>query len=153
MRLEVQKRNLDELLKKISLFDNEDIMKSHLAKYFCILVSGYIENSIKELINNYHNKTCKKETVKFVSSKIRNLTNLDDSKIVAFLQSFSDNWAQKYLESRTDEMEAALNTIYAQRNKIAHGDASNSNITYNFISDYYEAVKLAIELLTLIISK
>ena len=153
MKLEIQRRNLDEIAKKIELFDNGDIIKSHLAKYFCILISGYIENYIKELISIYHIKTCKKETAKFISGKMRNLTNLDDSKIISFLQSFSDNWAQEYQEIRSDEMEAAFNTVYAQRNKIAHGDASNSNITYYSILKYYEAIKGAMEILKMIISK
>jgi hypothetical protein len=153
MRLELQRRTLDDLVKQVALLDNGDVMKSHMAKYFCILVSGYIENSIKELISNYHNKTCKKETAKFITIKMKNITNLDDIKITTFLQSFSESWADEYLANRTDEMEAAFNTVYAQRNKIAHGNASNSNISYNSIVIYYNAIKEAIGLLEIIISK
>jgi hypothetical protein len=73
--------------------------------------------------------------------------------VVAFLQSFNEKWAQQYVEKRLGQMEAAFNSIYAQRNKIAHGDASNSNITYNSILISYEANNCAIELLKIIISK
>ena len=128
-------------------------MKSHLARYFCVLVSGYIENYIKELIYEYHSKTCKKETARFISIKLQNLTNLDDSKIIKFLLSFSDSWAERYKHSRTDVMESAFNAVYAQRNKIAHGNASNSNISYVSISEYYEGIKSAMKLLSLIIKK
>lgn len=153
MKLELQEKKLDQLADSIKKIDDDELLKSHLAKYFCVLVSGYIENYIKELVNLYHQKTCKKETAKFVSSKVRNLTNLDDGKILDFLKLFSDEWAEQYLSNRTDEMEVAFNSIYAQRNKIAHGDATNSNITYNAIASYYTTVKEALILLSIVISK
>lgn len=153
MRLELQERNLDELSEAISKLDNDDVVKSHMAKYFCVLVSGYVENFVKDLVSNYHQNTCKKETARFVNAKLRNITNLDDGKIVAFLQSFSDDWVAQYLEVRTDEMESAFNTVYAQRNKIAHGDSSNSNVTPKMIFGYYEVIKDALALLSMIIVK
>jgi hypothetical protein len=152
MRLELQEKKLDQLAQAIKQIDDE-LLKSHLSKYFCILVSGFIENSIKQFVSDYHHKTCKIETSKFVSTKMRNLTNLDDQKICDFLNLFSDDWVETYRENRTDEMESAFNSIYAQRNKIAHGDSYNSNITYNNITTYYTAIKDAMALLSLIIAK
>jgi len=153
VRLDIQEKKLNEMLERIRKMDNDDDLKSHLSKYFCVLVSGYIENYLKDLISNYHTKTCKKETSKFVNIKVKTLTNLDDQKIIAFLESFSSDWSETYESSRSGEMEAAFNTVYAQRNKIAHGDATNSNISYTSISAYFTSIKEALTLLDIIVSK
>lgn len=153
MRLELQEKKLDELAEQISKLENADVVKSHLAKYFCVLVSGYLENVIKDSINEFHSGTCKKETGKFISSRVRNITNLDDDKLVNLLEAFSDSWGADYKAQRTDRMATALNSVYAQRNKIAHGDSYNSNITYTFIAEYYAEVKGVVSILRAIISR
>ncbi|WP_025146616.1 HEPN domain-containing protein [Pedobacter jeongneungensis] len=152
MRLEVQERRLDELAIEIGRVDDLEL-KSHLSKYLCILISGFIENYIKELVLNLHERNCKKEISKFITSKVRGLTNLDDPKLIAFLETFNEEWARRYKAERNDEMEAALNNIYAQRNAIAHGNASNSNITYLSIVKYFTLIKELLNILKAIIKK
>lgn len=152
MRLLLQEQKLDKLVAEIERVQDGEL-KSHLAKYFCILVSGYIENFVKDLISNYHEKSCKKETARYVMHKMRNLTNLDDDKILSFLGSFDSSWEDNYRNQRTDEMQSAFNSIYAQRNKIAHGNSNNSNITHSSIKMYYWSVKESLAILAKIICK
>ena len=49
----------------------DDEIKSHLAKYVCIRISGYLENTIKLLIEKYHDKSCAKPTQNFTTHIFR----------------------------------------------------------------------------------
>jgi hypothetical protein len=153
MKLEIQEQKLDSLFKRVALLDEEDEIKSHLAKYLCIQASGFLENTIKELIAQYHESTCKKETSSFVNNKLRRFTNIDDEALTSFLKSFDDKWLLTYENKAINEYRESLNSIIAQRNLIAHGNAGMSNISFGAMVKYYNDLKSIIAVLRLIIKK
>jgi hypothetical protein len=152
MRIELQEQKLDRLFQEVSNLQEEEI-KAHLAKYLCINASGYLENVIKELISEYHKKTCKQETERFVNSKVRRLTNIDDKTLTDFLNIFNEQWTIKYAGTISDEQRSSLDSIIAQRNLIAHGNASISNISFNNMQNYYIHLKEIVSFLKTIIKK
>src|SRR5580692_9359814 len=148
--LELQEQKLDALFAEISKFD-EDEIKSHLAKYLCIQASGYLENVIKELIADYHDGSCKKETEKYVNNKIKNFTSINEKKLKSLLKSFNETWEYKFQNSISDKELASLNSIISQRHLIAHGNGSGSNISYGNMVKYYQDLKQIVVLLRQII--
>ena len=151
-RLEIQEQKLDSLFKEVAKFE-EDEIKSHLAKYLCIQASGYLENVIKELIEEYHDKTCKKETANFVIAKVNHFTSVNDDNLTEFLNLFNRQWVDSYKNSVTDKQIASLNSIISQRHLIAHGNGSRSNISFSTMVKYYQDLKEIVVLLRKIIKK
>lgn len=152
LRLEVQEKTLDKLFETVSRLEDDEI-KAHLAKYLCIQTSGYLENVIKELVAEYHNGTCKKSTSNFVTEKIRNLTNIDEIKLAAFLKSFNSEWETKFKTKVSDQYLSSLSSIISQRNQIAHGNANGSSISFNTMAAYYTDLKEIVKILRTIIDK
>lgn len=152
-KIEIHEKKLDGLFQKVSSLSEEDEIKSHLAKYLCIQASGYLETVLKELIAQYHDGTCKKETASFINNKLKRFTNIDDETLSGFLKSFDDNWLALYESKAVDEYRESLNSIIAQRNLIAHGNESMSNISYGAIVKYYQDLKSIISILKAIIKK
>jgi hypothetical protein len=152
-RLEIQEKKLDQLFDEVSKYKEEDIIKSHLAKYLCIQASGYLENVIKELIEEYHNKTCTKQTSNYVNKKLESFTNIHDKKLTNFLKSFDTEWYNKFNLKLTDEQKESLNSIISQRHLIAHGNEQRSNLKFSSMIKYYQDLKEIVKLLRTIIKK
>lgn len=140
LRIENEQRKLDNLFKDVSSLQ-EDEIKSHLSKYLCVQVSGYVEFVIKELVDEFHENTCKKETANFVTSKMKTFTNVDGKKISDFLDVFSKEWKESFDKKVTEEQISSLNSVISQRHLIAHGSAFKSNISFKSITEYYDDVK------------
>lgn len=147
---------VDKLIEKSeSLRDDED--KSEWAKYLCILISGILEVSIKELTRNFTDKKANPKIKNFVEYKIKDITNCRISKISTILASFDNkndkSWKelfkQKLNELGIEEEKKIgdhINSLISQRNIIAHGN-TGSNITMTNIREYYLSVLKVVEIL------
>jgi len=155
--VERQKRRLDDLFQKAEdLFirsrelKDKDItdseLQSHLAKYLCVLVSGYIETSLRAIYSEYAADKANPAVANYVSSRLRSFRNPNTERILQLARAFDSQWATE-LEERIeqDELADAINSIVTTRNSIAHGE--NVGITYIRIREYYSK---AVELVDLI---
>src|SRR5690554_3411240 len=148
--IQSQIRALDTLFKDVAEVTDDEI-KSHLAKYLCIKTSGLLENYLKSQIGDYVDNCSSKPTATFVKSKMKTFTNVDNKKLTIFLQSFHEDWLDKYEDLMNDQLRSTLNTVISNRNNIAHGNPDN--ITFRAIEHYYEDIKLVINHLDTIIKK
>lgn len=82
---------------------------------------------------------------------MKTFTNVDNKKLTIFLQSFHEDWLDKYEDLMNDQLRSTLNTVISNRNNIAHGNPDN--ITFRAIEHYYEDIKLVINHLDTIIKK
>ena len=153
LRIESQEKKLDELFAKVKLLDEDDENKSHLAKYLCVQVSGYLENVIKNLIEEYHEKSCKPATARYINSRFKTFTNVNDDKLCDLLSTFDPDWLKKYKEKVSDKHITSLSSVISQRHNIAHGNASGSNISFRTIESYYIDIKDIVKELKSIIKK
>lgn len=152
IKLQSLSRRLDALF-EVAKTISDDELQSHFSKYLCIQVSGFLESVVKLLIEDYHDKTCKKETKNFVICKVSNITNLNSEKLEIFLQSFDITWKDQFQAKLTQQHTSSLDSIISQRNLIAHGRANTSNITLKSIQEYYSDLKVIVTELESIISK
>jgi len=75
----------------------DDNLKKDIARYTCVLVSGYIEESLRILILDYTNGKSSPIISKYVDSKVRRITNCYFNKIIEILNSFHKPWADLFL--------------------------------------------------------
>ena len=153
-RILSHRQRIDALFAKISLISNP-ADQSEWSKYLCILVSGYIEESLRVLLEQYSKNHSSSHIQNFVSKEIKSITNCKTSKIESILSQFSPAWKDYFIDqmssksAKSDEIKNSINSIIANRHQIAHG--KNVNLSYSSVSNYYKNVKKAVDILENII--
>lgn len=152
LRLSSYEKSLDNLFNQVSAIKEIEI-KSHLAKYLCIQLSGYLENVVKSLVDEYHNGTCKPATASYISNKMRNFNNINEERLKTLLKNFDKEWEYQFTSTISEEWLSSLESIISQRNLIAHGNAGRSNISFMNVEKYYRDLKELVRVLSGVIHK
>ena len=142
------RQKIDNLFKKVACFE-EPAIKSEWSKYLCILVSGFIEESLRVLLEKYCENKASANIQKFVGKKIDDITNCNANKIKKILDEFSSDWANEFTNKINDQIKTAIDNVVQNRHKIAHG--KSIGMSYSHISNDYKNVKKAVEILEEII--
>lgn len=134
-----EQQRLDAVFTRVDSLPSETELRSDFARYLCVLVSGFLETAVAELLLE-HSRRCAAPTIqRFVDSKTSGFTNANSEKLLQLLGSFDPEWraaAEKLLQ---DEFKTAVDSVVSLRHGIAHG--RNTGITYIRVKDYYDAVK------------
>lgn len=131
-------------------------IQSNWSKYICVLVSGYIEESLRILFFEYAKNNSNPKIRRYVDSHIRRITNCKNSKIIEVLDYFSTDWVNDYKskiarrETVTNQIGDAIDSVIANRHQIAHG--KNIGLSHAIIRKYYNDVKIAIDVLNTVIN-
>lgn len=150
LQLERQEHLLDKLFESIRNIQDDEL-KAHMAKYFCIRISGYLENVIKILVLNYAEGSSPKPISNFLNEDLKSITNLSKEKLERLLKKFSNDWLQDFQSRVTERQMESLNSIISNRNSIAHGQ--QDSISYRVIEQYYNDLKEVINILKSIIKR
>lgn len=135
------RRESDKILKLIEkaeeTFEVEDEMRSHMAKYICILCSGFLENAIHYIYSDYiRSETASVPIISYSSISINKVQNPNSEKFREIAKSFNPDWEVELREYLQDEERStAINYIIRDRHKIAHG--KDSDITLARIKEYH----------------
>ena len=131
------KQRLDATFDRVGTINPESLeLQSDFAKYLCILVSGYIERAIVEIVQEHARRNGSTTLQKFVEANTNKITNLNPQKIADFLGNFSKEWGHEIKEFLSGDQRAAIGAIVSNRHQIAHG--RESEITYNQVRYYYQ---------------
>ena len=123
-------------------FDGDEQLKSHVAKYLTVLISGMYEDMIKKIIDQLiFNEMFVENTPqffkKFISDKVnKSFRNPDQSNTKGLLNSINKEWTKTLNQIIDTKSWDALDSIVRQKNLIAHGN--DSAITFNEIKIYYD---------------
>lgn len=143
--LSTQLQRLRELFNKANVACGSDIeMRSHWAKYLCVLCSGFLENAISEIYGDFVRGAASKPVANYADSILSKIQNPKASKFIETAQSFKKEWAtslESFLASNGGG--AAINAIMTNRHKIAHGE--NSDVTLVQVKDYLDKAVEVIE--------
>jgi len=136
---------LDALFDRISLLPFDPEMQSHWAKYLCVLTSGFIEESVRVICLQYCRKHTNNEVYKYVAGKLGRLQNLSMERIIQLAGEVDNAWAEQVRAKCIGEPKAAVDSIRANRNHIAHG--ADVGLGFAGMKDYYRGAKRVIEAL------
>jgi hypothetical protein len=118
-------------------------LQSDLARYLCVLVSGYFENAVAELVLEHARKTGLPTFQRFVDHRTRTFTNANTQKLRQLLGSFDPDWGEDLDAFVVDSLKDAVDSVVDLRNKIAHGESVG--VTYHRIAEYYSRIKKVVE--------
>jgi hypothetical protein len=123
----------------------DELIRSHWARYLCVLVSGFLEVAVASLFDDFTDGCSAPQVTHYVSARLAGFQNPKMEKIIQLTQDFNPTWAET-LRTRTDgRIKDAVDSIVATRHKVAHGE--NVGITYARMRDYYNAAVECVEIL------
>jgi len=130
-----QKQRLDALFKAAGTLTDAE-MQSHWSRYLCVLVSGFLENSVELCLSEFSRRHAHPEVADYVSAKLQGFHNPKMNAILELFGAFSVEWRAK-LESATDgQLSDSVNSIVGNRHRIAHGESVS--LTMSSLSAYYK---------------
>ena len=123
--------------------DNVEL-QSHWARYLCILTSAFLELALRELYGHYARQRSAPFVANYVERNLGYVQNPSMDRILTLAGSFSPEWASKLKDQTEGELKDAVDSVVANRNRIAHGE--DVGITYARVADYYRRVVRVIEI-------
>lgn len=137
------KQKLDAIFRKIDDLGADSELIAHWSRYLCVLVSGFVEASVRTLIADYASNRSAPEIAHFVGTRLKMFTNAKMSKIYDLVSEFGEDF-QKELEKSIDvEIKDAVDSIVINRHQIAHGQ--DVGIGFATIKRYYKSAVKAVE--------
>jgi hypothetical protein len=116
---------------------------SDFARHLCVLVSGFLEQSVQELILEHVRNNASPKVQRYVESRIRSFTNANTQRLLDLLGSFDPDWRRDLEAYLVDARKDAVNSVIDLRNTISHG--RYAGITMSRVGGYYDRVKEVVE--------
>jgi hypothetical protein len=138
------KNRLDATFGRGKLLATSDIeTQADFARYLCVLVSGYLERSVAELVLEHARRTGGPTLQRYVESRTRRFANANCQRLKELLGSFNPDWSTRLDSVLVDEFKDAVDSLVALRHAIAHGDSAG--VTFHRVADYYASIQMVIE--------
>lgn len=142
-RVRYRHRIRDLLKKEISTADDpglESELQAHWAKYTCVLISGFLEQAIKEILLHHVESNSQTRVKRYVEKSWPNSKNMKADAIREMLEQFDEGWAEQFNQwISKGERKKEVNEIIRWRNDIAHGNESNTNnVTRSSVSNKFK---------------
>ena len=121
-------------------------IQAHWARYLCVLVSGFVENALKEIYSDFIKRTASPPVAGYAIKNLLTLNNPKAEKVQQITQSFKEDWG-KELESFMGEngRKDAIDSVMNNRHQIAHG--KEIGITINTLRNYFDRILEVVTLL------
>jgi hypothetical protein len=139
-----QKQRIDELFKAASLLTDVEL-QSHWSRYLCVLVSGFLENSVELCLSEYCRRVSNATVSNFVSVKLRGFQNPKMGAILELFGSFNPDWRTQLEAATQGQLSDSVNSIVGNRHKIAHGESVS--LSMGTLTAYYKDAASVIEIL------
>lgn len=130
---------LDATFSRASRIDPGEIeLRADFARHLCVLVSGFMDQTIKNFTVEYVSRRSSPTVTNHVSKTITNLTNLKAEKLIGHLLSFDPTWKPALDALIIEERKAAVDSVIALRHGIAHGKPGD--VTIARMKSYYDEI-------------
>lgn len=99
----------------------DDELRAELTKHLCVLSSGLLEVSCRDILGRYTVKRSDPSVRRFVESRLEDFKSAKVGNILSLLQEFDPASADTWRTSLTDEEADSVDSIVNNRHQIAHG--------------------------------
>ena len=132
------KERLDYVFELVKKLPDEPEIQSHWARYLCVLVSGFMETSLRQMYGHYARTKAAPNVANYIEEQLRYFQNPSMNKILELARSFSADWETELRVQTEGQRKDAVDSVVANRHKIAHGE--HVGITYVRVKEYYRSV-------------
>lgn len=139
-RSDVKRRRdrLDSVVRQVDGTALQPELLAHFARYLAVLISGYVEQSAKELIREYARRQGDIRVQRLVGKHVERFRNLDNDKLKQMLDALDPDWWPMLAAAHPDDLEA-LGSIATLRNNISHG--GDSGVSLVVVKGHLECVE------------
>lgn len=138
------RNRLDSLIGQIPNLTDASGLQSHLVKFACVLVCGYIEVSLRDILQEYTHTRASENIRQFVNKQLGRSRNPNMEGIVQLVGAFSQDWAEDMRIKTQGRLKDHVDSLVANRNQIAHGESVG--LSYVQLEGYYRSALAVIEL-------
>jgi hypothetical protein len=137
------KQRLDALFLKTKALDGDPELIAHWSRYLCVLVSGFVEASVRTIVADYVNSRSAPEVAHFAGQRLRSFINAKMEKILDLVGEFGTDYRTRLEQIVEGELKDAVDSVVSNRHQIAHGQ--DVGIGFGTVTKYYERVVKAID--------
>lgn len=112
---------IDNVLKRAEEAGLDDELRSSLARYACVLTSGYLEEAMRTIVGGWCSNKSHPLIHSYVGRQLDWFSNPKLGKILDELSHFSNAWRDSFEATLTDAERDAINSVVNNRHQIAHG--------------------------------
>ena len=141
--VESMRKRLNDIFKRADALTEDAELLSHFARYLCVLVSGFLEQAVVELIMEHVRQRSAPSVQSHVEAQLRRFTNAKSQKLIELMGSFDQDWHREMQSYLVDDKKDAVDSVVDLRNTISHG--RSVGVTINRIRDYYKRVNSVID--------
>jgi hypothetical protein len=131
-----QHQALVGLFARVDVACGDDIeMRSHWARYLCVLSAGFVENGVKEVLTTYAEGAAGRPIANYAAFHLRQIQNPKTYRLLDIAGTFRPDWRDK-LEAfvDVDGRREAIDSIMQNRHQVAHGQ--QSSVTLVRVKEY-----------------
>jgi hypothetical protein len=135
-KLRSQHQKISWLLEQANAVHVDQIeLKSHLARYICVVTSGFLENAIKEIFTQYAKNRSSPTIADYIEGQLAIIKTPKSSKFIEVAGAFNKAWGVELEKFLSEEgRKEAIDSIISNRHLIAHG--KDAGITLASLKSY-----------------
>lgn len=142
-QVQSERRRLDETFKRATGVKGDAELSSDFARHLCVLISGFLEQAIIELLLEYVRIRCPVEIQRHVGHRLRRFTSPKANNIIDLFGTFDLGWQANLKMYLVNEYKDAVDGVVNLRHSIAHG--RNTGVTMSSAQSYYDRVKSVVD--------
>lgn len=129
-----------KLVAVFRLLDGADVdseARAHYARYLCIRLAGFAEQSLKDLVSAHARNQSAPTVHRFVERRMGKLWGINQTKLKEILDSLNPGWWDDLAREFHEELDA-LHSVGKLRDTISHG--GDSGISFPQVQQYRDAI-------------
>src|SRR5438093_3063587 len=76
--------------------EDELEVRAHWARYLCVLTSGFLEEALRLLLEDFAKRKAHPAVAQYVASSLQSVSGINDEKLRQLLGRFSLEWREAY---------------------------------------------------------
>ena len=106
-----QRQRLDFAFGRYQAVGDDLEVKADFARYLCVLLCGYLETAIRELVSEHCRLRSERTVASHASAQLSRFQNPNTRRIAALVAAFDLNWQAQVDDYMADERKNAVDSI------------------------------------------
>lgn len=132
---------IGRLVELIPQVDNDEL-RAELTKHLCVLCSGLLEVSCRDVVARYARPRCDQTVLRFVEARIGDMYSAQVGNMHSLLACFDPRRADQWRDGLSDEERDSVDSIVNNRHQIAHG--RSIGLSFDVLNRYRKAAMNAL---------
>jgi hypothetical protein len=138
-----EKQRLDATFERVAVVKGDPELSSDFARHLCVLVSGFLEQAVIEVLLEYVRLRSNTSIQRHVESRLRRFTSANANNITDLFGSFDLDWQKDLAGYLVDEHKDAVDSVVNLRHAVPHGRFAG--VTMVSVRRYYDRVKEVVD--------